>query len=87
MDKNPVDDKGSHRSVDGENKTVELITEGRLYEKDGAYHIEYEESEISGRKAPEHCFPYRMMQFSWNVRGLSLLRLCLSGARNMLTAL
>jgi uncharacterized beta-barrel protein YwiB (DUF1934 family) len=48
--------KGSHRSVDGENKTVELITEGRLYEKDGAYHIEYEESEISGKEGTRTLF-------------------------------
>ncbi|HHY81796.1 MAG TPA: DUF1934 domain-containing protein [Clostridiales bacterium] len=40
--------KGSHKSAEGESSTVELITEGRLFQKDGIYHIEYEESEISG---------------------------------------
>ncbi|HHT65377.1 MAG: DUF1934 domain-containing protein [Caldicoprobacterales bacterium] len=41
---------GSHRGVDGENSTIELITEGRLFRKDGIYYIEYEESEISGKR-------------------------------------
>ena len=44
---------GSHRGVDGENSTIELITEGRLFRKDGIYYIEYEESEISGKRAPK----------------------------------
>ena len=35
-------------NAEGESSTVELITEGRLFRKDGIYHIEYEESEISG---------------------------------------
>jgi uncharacterized beta-barrel protein YwiB (DUF1934 family) len=40
--------KGNHLSTKGQNSSIELITEGCLFEKDGAYHIEYEESEISG---------------------------------------
>ena len=42
--------KGSHIGVDGEQSSVELITEGRLFEKDGVVYIEYEESEISGKE-------------------------------------
>ena len=42
--------KGNHRGADGENSSMELITEGRLFQKDGVYHIEYEESEISGKE-------------------------------------
>ena len=41
--------KGSHIGVDGEQSSVELITEGLLFEKDGVVYIEYEESEISGK--------------------------------------
>ncbi|MDD2503643.1 MAG: DUF1934 domain-containing protein [Clostridia bacterium] len=41
--------KGSHRSTDGENRSIELITEGRLLEQNGIFHIEYDESEISGK--------------------------------------
>jgi len=40
--------KGDHISPEGDNNTVELITEGRLFIKDDAFCIEYEESEISG---------------------------------------
>ena len=40
--------KGSHHSIEGENSSIELITEGRLFTKDDIYYIEYEESEISG---------------------------------------
>lgn len=48
--------KGSHRSADGEDSSVELITEGRLFEKDGTYYIEYEESEISGMQGTKTMF-------------------------------
>jgi uncharacterized beta-barrel protein YwiB (DUF1934 family) len=41
--------KGSHRSADGESSSMELITEGRLLEQNGIFHIEYDESEISGK--------------------------------------
>lgn len=42
--------KGSHIGVDGEQTSIELITEGRLFKKDGIVYIEYEESEISGKE-------------------------------------
>jgi uncharacterized beta-barrel protein YwiB (DUF1934 family) len=40
--------KGDHIGPEGNNNSIELITEGRLYKKDDAFCIEYEESEISG---------------------------------------
>jgi uncharacterized beta-barrel protein YwiB (DUF1934 family) len=40
--------EGSHKDENGENIKVQLITEGRLFQENGVYHIEYEESEISG---------------------------------------
>ena len=40
--------KGNHISADGEQHSIEFITEGRLFQKDGVHYIEYEESEISG---------------------------------------
>jgi uncharacterized beta-barrel protein YwiB (DUF1934 family) len=48
--------KGSHRSTNGEDSSVELITEGRLFKKDGTYYIEYEESEISGMQGTKTMF-------------------------------
>ena len=42
--------KGSHRNTEGESSSMELITEGCLIQKDGVFHIEYEESEISGKE-------------------------------------
>lgn len=42
--------KGSHRNADGENNTIEFITEGHLFEQNGVFHIEYDESEISGKE-------------------------------------
>lgn len=39
---------GNQVSPEGEDKKIELITEGRLYKKDDVYYIEYEESSISG---------------------------------------
>lgn len=40
--------KGSHRNLEGEDRSIELVTQGRLYKKNDAYYIEYEESELSG---------------------------------------
>ncbi|MFY9176559.1 MAG: DUF1934 domain-containing protein [Caldicoprobacterales bacterium] len=40
--------KGTQVNPMGEDNKIELITEGRLYKKDNAYYIEYEESTISG---------------------------------------
>jgi len=48
--------KGSHRSTDGESSSIELITEGHLFEKNGTYYIEYEESEISGMEGTKTMF-------------------------------
>jgi len=49
MDKNIIlTIRGSHRNMDGEDRSIELVTQGRLYKKNDAYYIEYEESELSG---------------------------------------
>ncbi|HZJ82324.1 MAG TPA: DUF1934 domain-containing protein [Clostridia bacterium] len=40
--------KGSQVNAEGEDNSIDLITEGILYKKDSAYYIEYEESAISG---------------------------------------
>lgn len=40
--------KGSQVNPEGEDNTIDLITEGTLYKKGSAYYIEYEESVISG---------------------------------------
>lgn len=40
--------KGIQKNLDGEDNTIELITEGKFYKKNGAYYLVYEESEISG---------------------------------------
>ncbi len=49
MDKNIIlTIKGSHRNMDGEDRSIELVTQGRLFKKNDAYYIEYEESELSG---------------------------------------
>ncbi|NLB42723.1 MAG: DUF1934 domain-containing protein [Clostridiales bacterium] len=50
--------KGSHRSADGENSSMELITEGRLLEQNGIVHIEYDESEISGKTGTKTRFSF-----------------------------
>mgnify|MGYP002412457432 CR=1 FL=1 len=50
--------KGSHRSGDGENSSMELITEGRLLEQNGIFHIEYDESEISGKAGTKTRFSF-----------------------------
>lgn len=39
---------GTQKDFEGEENTIELVTEGKLYRKDGADYITYEESEISG---------------------------------------
>ena len=39
---------GTQRDEEGEENKIELVTEGKLYRKDGADYITYEESEISG---------------------------------------
>jgi len=39
---------GTQKDADGEDNKIELITEGRFYEKDGVYFLEYQETEISG---------------------------------------
>ncbi|PAB56317.1 DUF1934 domain-containing protein [Anaeromicrobium sediminis] len=40
--------EGSQRGVDGEENTMEFITEGKQYIKNGAMYLVYKESEISG---------------------------------------
>jgi len=40
--------KGSHRTPEGEDNKIELVTEGRLYKKGDYYHLEYEETILSG---------------------------------------
>ncbi|MBU5676098.1 DUF1934 domain-containing protein [Alkaliphilus sp. MSJ-5] len=39
---------GIQQNSDGEESTIELTTEGSVYEKNGSYYILYDESEISG---------------------------------------
>ena len=48
--------KGSHQNRNGENSSIELTTEGHLFEKDGTYYIEYEESELSGQQGTKTLF-------------------------------
>lgn len=48
--------KGNQTSFDGQNNSIELITEGRLYTKENKYYIEYEESEISGIEGTKTSF-------------------------------
>jgi len=40
--------RGTQKGSDGEDHQIELITEGKFYEKDGVYFLEYEETELSG---------------------------------------
>ncbi|SDY70310.1 Uncharacterized beta-barrel protein YwiB, DUF1934 family [Proteiniborus ethanoligenes] len=40
--------KGKQKSLEGEESVIELITEGKFYNKNGAYYLVYDESEISG---------------------------------------
>jgi len=40
--------KGRQVNVDGEENTIELITEGKFYKKKGTYYLVYDETEVSG---------------------------------------
>ncbi|QXM06779.1 DUF1934 domain-containing protein [Crassaminicella indica] len=40
--------EGMQIGMDGEENTIELVTEGKLYEKGNTLYLVYEESEISG---------------------------------------
>lgn len=40
--------EGTQKSEDGEENVIELTTEGKLYEKENAIYLVYEETEISG---------------------------------------
>jgi len=40
--------KGKQTNINGEENTIELITEGKLYKKNGTYYLVYDETEISG---------------------------------------
>lgn len=40
--------RGKQTNNEGEQNTIELITEGKFYEKNGIYYLIYNESEISG---------------------------------------
>ncbi|AOT70172.1 DUF1934 domain-containing protein [Geosporobacter ferrireducens] len=40
--------EGTQRNIGGEESTIELTTEGKLYKKENATYLVYEESEISG---------------------------------------
>ncbi|SCG81783.1 hypothetical protein DW1_0162 [Proteiniborus sp. DW1] len=40
--------KGRQTSTEGEENVIELITEGKLYNKNGSYYLVYDETEISG---------------------------------------
>ncbi len=48
MDKQMIKVVGIQRDPQGEENTIELITEGKRYIKNNAMYIVYEESEISG---------------------------------------
>lgn len=40
--------KGKQINTEGEENIIELITEGKLYTKNGSYYLVYDETEISG---------------------------------------
>ena len=40
--------EGTQKSMDGEENVIELTTEGKMYEKENAVYLVYEETEISG---------------------------------------
>lgn len=40
--------KGKQTNTEGEENIIELITEGKLYNKNGSYYLVYDETEISG---------------------------------------
>jgi len=40
--------KGTQETEDGEKNKIELVTEGKFYEKNNSYYLIYDESEISG---------------------------------------
>ncbi|RKD33483.1 DUF1934 domain-containing protein [Thermohalobacter berrensis] len=40
--------KGTQTNSEGEENTIELVTEGKFYKKNDTYYIIYDESEISG---------------------------------------
>ncbi|MFA5523477.1 MAG: DUF1934 domain-containing protein [Tissierellales bacterium] len=40
--------KGKQTNTEGEENVIELITEGKLYTKNGSYYLVYDETEISG---------------------------------------
>lgn len=40
--------KGKQKNPEGEENIIELVTEGKLYSKNGSYYLVYDESEISG---------------------------------------
>lgn len=40
--------EGMQKSIDGEENVIELTTEGKLYEKENAMYLVYDETELSG---------------------------------------
>ncbi len=40
--------KGKQTNVEGEENVIELITQGKLYTKNGSYYLVYDETELSG---------------------------------------
>ncbi|KNF09773.1 calycin-like domain-containing protein [Gottschalkia purinilytica] len=40
--------KGTQTTLDGEENVIELITEGKFYNKKGTYYLVYDETELSG---------------------------------------
>ncbi|WP_053954779.1 DUF1934 domain-containing protein [Inediibacterium massiliense] len=42
--------EGMQIDMDGEENKIELVTEGKLYEKENAVYLVYEETEVSGMK-------------------------------------
>ncbi len=50
MNKIMMDIKSTIKQIDGEVQTIEMMTEGELFEKNGSLFLIYHESEVSGMK-------------------------------------
>lgn len=48
MDKIMIDIKSTIKQIDGDVQTIEMVTEGEMYEKNGSVFLIYHESEVSG---------------------------------------
>jgi len=48
MDKIMIDIKSTIKQIDGDVQTIEMVTEGEIYEKNNSIFLIYHESEVSG---------------------------------------